>query len=718
MRCVRRRLPALALAAVLPLTSCGWDLDASAPAPAPSVSSAPPTGLTAQVAAADAGRAREPVAAPLATAKQVTADATAADEPALPSGGGGATTALGGGASAPVVHERAVGSALVRFWPVRSVRTGRDVFEYHFEASIENRGTGLLRGALRVASSAAATRVVADCVPFGTTPPGTTRAGDARFAVAQQRRAAFDPQQLAFTLAPSDAGCADPGRVTLRRLNRTEYDHTVRDLLGTSLRPAVDFPADDSTYGFDTVAETLSLSPLLFEKLDVAAVKLVADALGAEPPSPQIAALRALCDPALESAPGCHRRMLAAFARRAWRRPPARDEVESLARVADRAVAAGHDFEAALADGMEAVLVSPHFVFRVERDPHARSAQAHPLGDHELAARLSYFLWASMPDPELDALADAGVLHEPATLAAQVARMIRDPKVQGFVESFGGQWLATRALDDVNPDVPYYYDWSDELREAMRQETHLFLRDLVRSEGSFLDLLDAEFTYANDRLAAHYGLPLPGTTELVRIDLAGHAERGGILTHGSVASAGSFPRRTSPVKRGKWILDQLLCIEIDPPPAGVEGFLTDPNRRTLREQLALHRSRPECASCHAYLDPLGLALEHYGPIGAYRTEVAAGAIDASGTLPDGRAFTDARELAALLKTDANTPRCIAERVLVYALGRGLGGDDARHVDAITAAFAAGGYRFESLLVALVQSPAFAMRRGQPDAGAP
>jgi hypothetical protein len=292
--------------------------------------------------------------------------------------------------------------------------------------------------------------------------------------------------------------------------------------------------------------------------------------------------------------------------------------------------------------------------------------------------------------------------------------MIHDERVRGFVDDFAGQWLVTRALDDANPDDPYFADWDPALREAMREETHLFLLDFVRGSQSFLAFLDADFTYLNDRLAAHYGLPLPGGPEMVRVALSPGGPRGGILTHASIHSVLAFPRRSAPVKRGKWVLEELLCTEVPPPPPGVEGFLTDPNRTTLREQMALHRARPECATCHAYLDPIGLGLENYGPIGGWRTHDVAGEIDASGAFPDGRTFSGPREMAALLAADPNTPRCVAERVLTYALGRGLGAPDESHLDAITAAFAAGGYRFESLLVAIAQSPPFGMRRGEPE----
>jgi hypothetical protein len=408
------------------------------------------------------------------------------------------------------------------------------------------------------------------------------------------------------------------------------------------------------------------------------------------------------------------------FAKRAWRRPPTTAEIESLGRLGDDVAAQGGTFDEGLALGMRAVLSSPHFLFKVERDPHSRSAGAHPLSDHELATRLSYFLWASTPDDALLQLADEGRMHDPATLAAQVQRMVQDPRAQGFVDSFSGQWLATRALDDVNPDYVYFPAWNETLKEAMRQETHLVFKELMRSQRSFLDLFDADFTYLNDPLAAHYGLTPPGSNEPVRVPLSPSGQRSGIFTHASILSVTSQPRRTSPVKRGKWALDQILCIDIPPPPAGVEGMLDQPGTPvgTLRERLEQHRANPECAACHSYLDPIGLGLENYDAIGAWRSHDNGEPVDPSGQFPDGRTFAGPRQMAALVKADPNTPRCIAERVLIYALGRGLTPADEAHLDEIEQQFAAGGHRFESLLTAIVRSEAFRMRRGEPGEGAP
>ena len=746
------------------------------------------------------------------------------------------------------IFTRSVGNATLRFWSVFEARTGRNRFEYHFHVTVQNGGSGLLRGAVMVTSSTAASRVVVSCAPFGTTPPTTTRDADSPFVIAQDRSVPFDATKLGFTITatPNPALCDEPGRVTLRRLNRSEYDNTVRDLLGTKQKPALDFPADDFGYGFDTIGDVLALSPLLFEKAEAAARTLVDEALrvypspaaqrhqaesanhecggsagnywnlysacglstqitveapsnyeirvrayqspagsenarmqirisgaalgssievvatsgapatytrttflepgvytlrveflndyyvppddrnlyvdwmdvygplDAPPPSPQINALRSICMPTLSGVVPCLRMRLESFVRRAWRRPPSVAEIDKLVALAQSAIGGGADFEGGLGAAMTAAMTSPHFLFRVERDPHARSAEIHPLSSHELATRLSYFLWASMPDAELDALANAGTLDIPATLAAQVHRMILDPKASGFVDSFAGQWLGTRALDDVNPDYAFFPSWNEDLKEAMRDETHLVFQEFLQTQTDFLDFFDAKFSYVNDRLAQHYGLAPPGSSTPVRVTLPAGSHRSGIFTHGSVLTVNSQPRRTSPVKRGKWALDQILCIEIQPPPAGVEGMLDTPGATgTLRERLAAHRAKPECAACHDYLDPIGLGLENYDAIGAYRTIDAGQTIDASGNFPDGRSFNGPEAMAALVKADPNTPHCMAERMLTYAIGRGLDNGDDAHLDAITNAFQTNGRSLERLIVAIVQSEPFRMRRGEP-----
>jgi hypothetical protein len=791
-----------------------------------------------------------PVAAsPIASAESFSWK-SAGTEPGTAGGAGGGISSL--------VHSRIVGNATVRFWLTRVTRTGRSQQEYAFAVSVQNRGTSVLEGAVLVASASPASRVVDACAAFGVTPPGLTRAANDVFVIAQDRDVPFDPAVLGLLLRPTaePAFCSDPGRVTLRRLNRFEYDNTVRDLLGTAQRPGTGFPTDDSDHGFDTVGEALSFSPLLFEKAERAAAALVEDALrvvppggvtqrfeaevangecgsgsngywhlysacgvrfpvpiehpgtheirvrayedhaggdnarlqvranglalgpplvitassrstaavytltaqladgvhdvkvefindyyqapadrnvhidwleivgpiDAPPPPAQITALRAACAPALQGALACHRQWVAAFGRRAWRRPLEPAEVEAVARLADDEARDGVPFDESVAVALRALLTSPHFLFKVERGPHPLSVERTRLSDHELATRLAYFLWSSTPDEELLALADQGRLQDEAVINTQVYRMIRDPRVAGFIESFGGQWLGLRALDDVNPDPLLFPAWDEGLRASLRAETLLFLLSMVQSPRSFLDLLDAEYSFVNDRLARHYGLPLPGSPAPVHMALAPSSNRGGILGHGSLLAVNAQMSRTSPVKRGKWALDQLLCIDIPPPPPGVEGLLdmpgSGPPTGTLRERLAQHRSNPECAACHAYLDPIGLGLENYDAIGAWRTHENGTPIDASGQMPDGRSFVGPRQLAATLKADPSTGRCITERVMIYALGRGMAATDAQELDRIASLWAHFGHRFEALLSLVAQSEPFRSRRGEPAGGTP
>jgi Protein of unknown function (DUF1592)/Protein of unknown function (DUF1588)/Protein of unknown function (DUF1587)/Protein of unknown function (DUF1585)/Protein of unknown function (DUF1595)/Ca-dependent carbohydrate-binding module xylan-binding len=843
-------------AAALALAACSESVEhPAAPAPAAPLRgssaggtwSATPQSDAAPTPAGRSATAAAPAPAALTAPSEVVPTAPSTPAPIATSAAAPQAPAASV-AHAPILT-RQVGSATIRFWAEEVDRVGRDLFQYRFHATVQNGGSSLLRGALMVTSSASATRVAHSCAKFGTTPPGTTRDADGPFVIVQDRSVAFDPNALAFAIdaTPDPLLCEDPGRVTLRRLNRAEYDDTVRDLLGPTQKPAADFPADDFGYGFDTIGDVLALSPLLFEKAENAATSLVDEALrvypaasarrsqgesgtadcGAasgnawnlwssctlsvdvtvpvaaeydvrvrawgdqagpdparmqihagptllggvidvpvtsadaqvytvhatlaagtqaievdftndyyEPPNdrnlyvdyveiygpvnapatpPPVTALRALCNPAVDGRVPCTRTMVQSFTRKAWRRPPSIGEIDALVALADDASTGGATFDEALGVAMRAVLTSPHFLFRVERDAHGRSAESHQLTPWELATRLSYFLWASMPDAELDALADAGTLT--AALPAQVHRMIQDPKARDFVDNYAGQWLGTRALDDVLPDPTWFPAWDGELKDAMRQETELFLLDFLRSDTDFLGFFDAGFTYVNDRLAQHYGLPLPGSTTPVKVTLPASGQRGGIFTQGSVLTVNSQPRRTSVVKRGKWALDQLLCIAIAPPPAGVPmGVLDAPGATgTLRERLAAHRAKPECAACHDYLDPIGLGLESYDAIGAWRTTEAGQPIDATGQFPDGRSFDGARQMAALVKADPNTPHCLAERLLIYALGRGLTSADDANLDAITAAFQANGRSFEDLIVAIVQSEPFRMRRGEPSA---
>lgn len=643
----------------------------------------------------------------------------------------------------------------------------------------------------------------------------------------------------------------DPGRVTLRRLNRVEYDRTVADLLGTTLRPGQGFPHDDTGHGFDTNGDVLAVSPLLLELLEAAARELARDALapsatepatmrieaesatpgselgasvgaatddgwvlwadgtlsweivaphpgtyrfgarlygdpaGSDPvlarllvdgsPGPEfvvpgtepdaaalfelevalnrdhvlaveflndlydpdlgldrnlhidrlelygplegsapnpLRARHVTCEPAGDPRP-CARQILAPLLRRAWRRAVTAAEIDRVVDLVDVALTDGDDWDAALQTGLAYILTSPHFLYRIELDPDPTSAEPHPLTGFELASRLSYFLWSSMPDDALLELAEEGALLQPEVLRAQALRMLRDPRADSLVSEFAGQWLHIRGIGAAIPDLAAFPDFDDALRASLEAEMMATFAALLREDRSLLDLLVGTTSWVDARLAAHYGIEGVDSEVPAPIDV-GSVGRGGVLTQGGLLTVLSFPARTSPVLRGKWILDQLLCTPPSPPPAGVEGLMEeDDPTNTLRERLQAHRSDPGCAACHATMDPLGFGLEHFDGVGGWRLTENGAPVDARGELPDGRSFDGARELQVMLAADPAVPRCIAQHAATFGLGRGLGPQDAAALDAIAADFADGGHRPSALFAAIAGSPLFTTRRGEP-----
>jgi hypothetical protein len=531
------------------------------------------------------------------------------------------------------------------------------------------------------------------------------------------------------------------GRVTVRRLNRTEYNNTVRDLVGLDLHPGDEFPADDVGYGFDNIGDVLSLSPLLIEKYLAAAEKVVGAALQSpdtrrrllNPSADDVVppAYRGFTQPVREEPRKVLRtgpadapppldpqaqellqayNILRAFADRAYRRPVTHDELTRLLRFVESAQKNGEGYEQGIKLALQSVLVSPHFLFRFELDDNAVRADAvRPLNDFELATRLSYFLWSSMPDEELFCHAAQGTLHQGSTLAAQVRRMLQDGKCRALAENFAGQWLQTRGLKDFSPDPAQFPDCDEALRAAMLKETELFFETIVREDRSILEFLEADYTFVNERLARHYGIAGVRGEEFRRVSLAG-TPRGGILTQASVLAITSNPTRTSPVKRGKWILENILGAPSPPPPANVEDLKEDAQTvlaGSLRQRMEQHRTNPNCASCHARMDPLGFGLENFDALGAWRTHEGPHPIDASGTLPGGQSFNGPAELRAILKARRQAfARCLAEKLLTYALGRGVDHSDRRAVDGIARQLARNDYRFSALVLAIVHSDPF------------
>jgi hypothetical protein len=697
----------------------------------------------------------------------------------------------------------------------------------------------------------------------------------------------------------------DPGRVTLRRLNRTEYGNTVRDLLAIDFDPSEDFPSDDIGYGFDNIGDVLTLSPVLLERYLAAAEAIVQRAFPAEPPKPQeqrtsarylepagrnvsqarfrpltgargdpvqtgplfksyrldpdseytfrfraftrskgvklavLACGRKVSGPAsdaevaklsgaalaglrpfriletfdlppavdrkdpkdekktipadperdgrrfelklsrlagvdrlavalvrgregdppadvlldgfvlygpLDPRPVFQRRVLAAvagkpkaeqtreilrnFASLAFRRPVTEPELARLVRLVEEAEAAGRKWEAGLGLALQAVLVSPKFLFRVELDDRPEAPEAHPIGEYPLASRLSYFLWSSMPDEELTALAARNQLTP--NLEAQVRRMLKDPKAQELVDSFAMQWLQLRRISFIAPDGGLFPSFNQRLRQSMLRETELFLEAVFREDRSVIDLIAADFTFLNERLARHYGIadtmgnrvgqkparpggqPIRGE-EFVRVSLQ-DPERGGLLTQASLLTVTSNPTRTSPVKRGRWVLEQILGEPPPPPPPDVPELPETAQAAqsgSLKQRMERHRADPKCANCHARMDAIGFALENYNAIGAWRTKDGAFDLDASGTFPDGTVVHGPGGLRKVLVERKEVfVRCLIEKMMTYALGRGVEPYDDPAIQRVQAALAKDGYKFSRLVTEIVKSDPFRLRRGR------
>lgn len=615
---------------------------------------------------------------------------------------------------------------------------------------------------------------------------------------------------------------------SLHRLNRVEYNNTVRDLLGTALRPADHFPPDDVSHGFDNIANVLALSPVQVEMYHRAADQLITDALtplrtpatvieaealdgeaiaaapvttpgasldpyakneaevpptrsykpgartadawkfvseaalplpltGLDPgvyhvsvrawteragPTPvrmnleldgevvrafdilaevdkpgvyrvdvtfdrpdQTLALRytndfdtgsrwrnllidsvtlegpmgatepnplrariMVCEPDPANPAPCGRSIIEQFATRAWRRPVQPNELTDLETLAGIATATNRDaFDASIELALTAILTSPHFVFRVERRPV--DGTPTPLNNHELASRLAYFLWSSMPDDALFDAAANGDLSETKRLEAEIDRMLADPRAQAFVDNFVGQWLTLRGLEAHEPNRRTYPDYDLALKADMIGETKQLFSALLRDNRPADELLTAGYTFTTPRLAEHYDLGGAGQSEAGFVRVALPTGRMGLLGHASILTATSHPNRTSPVKRGKWVLEQLLCSAPPPPPPAVEGLPNDEQQSaSLRQRMEQHRSDPVCAGCHKIMDPIGFGLEHYDGTGKWRDLDGEHPIDATGTLPDGRAFDGGVELAELIATDPRFPQCVTRQMLTYALG--------------------------------------------------
>ena len=647
----------------------------------------------------------------------------------------------------------------------------------------------------------------------------------------------------------------DPGRVTIRRLNRPEYSNTLRDLVGVGFEASEEFPADDSGYGFDNIGDVLSVPPVLLEKYLAAAEKIMETAIVPEDPmqsrtqrydavkldgsAPGEAtdggsrrlsregdifvrhpfaqageyALRARAygeqaggevvkmkfrlgdqdlqtfevpvetgaektyevrlkipagtnrfsasyinnyvnntsrDPKLRgdrnlviewleiagpldvplpplpethrriffrgatatNSPGYAREIIERFTTRAYRRPVSGAEVARLLRFTEGALKRGETFERGVQMALTAVLISPHFLFRGELQPEPDNPRSvHPVNEFALASRLSYFLWSSMPDEELFAQARAGTLRK--NTDRQVLRLLKDPKSRALVDNFAGQWLQLRNLRIATPDAKEFPAFDDELRADMEQETERFFENIIRADRSVLEVLNADYSFVNERLARHYGLSGVKGGTFQRVSLKGTG-RAGVLTHGSVLTLSSNPTRTSPVKRGKYVLENLLGTPPPPAPPDVPELPENKLTGTLRQRMEAHRDNPACASCHARMDPIGFGLENFDGIGGWRAKDGEFPIDPSGQLVTGETFKGATDLAVILakKKREEFVRCLSDKLLTYALGRGTEFYDKCALDEITKGVSKRGYRFSAMVQEIVKSVPFQQRRGE------
>lgn len=503
----------------------------------------------------------------------------------------------------------------------------------------------------------------------------------------------------------------DPGRVTMRRLNRFEYNNTVRDLFDVVVKPAESFPADGAGGGgFDNNADTLFIPPILLEQYLAAA-----DAVLNEVRNDRLLTTEPEGERTKREAA---RKVLAQWAPRIFRRPVVEAELERFVKLFDLADARGDGYPASVRLGLKGMLVSPHFLFRVEED--RPGGEPWEVSDYELASRLSYFLWSTMPDEELFNLARDARLRDPAVLEAQVRRMLKHEKSKAIAESFGTQWLGVRELlTTANPDPQKFPTFNAQLRFSMYDEAVHFVDSVFRDDAPLTTLLDANYTFVNDWLADHYGIKGrvgggDGKGEMMRrVELA-DGNRGGVLGLGAVLTVTSYPLRTSPVLRGKWVLEEVLGAPPPPPPPEVPELPRDDGKKdglTFRKQLELHRKDAQCASCHNRMDPLGFGLENFDAVGRWRTEMAGEAVDASGVMTSGESFKGPSELKkVLLGRKQEFVRNLSEKMLAYALGRGLEYYDQPAVKEICDALANNDYKSSTLVLEIVKSYPFRYRR--------
>jgi hypothetical protein len=474
-------------------------------------------------------------------------------------------------------------------------------------------------------------------------------------------------------------------------------------------------PPEAATDGFDNEARLLTVDDNAIDAYDTVASALVEQAFAAGSPSRQQIVTCDLSGADTSCAPA----LISIFARRAWRRPVTPDEQADLMPALNDAQAQSDSIEEGVKLAFRMVLVSPNFLYRVEIDPPG--AGLHSISPYELATRLSYFIWSSTPDDVLLSDAASGMLSQPGGVATEIARMLADPRADALVTNFADQWLNTRLLSDgiITPAPEAFPSFDSELQSAMVGETQAFFRFFLSTGRSVADMIDANFTFANQRLATFYGLAGVTGTDFQQVSLDG-TQRAGLLGQASILTATSLPIRTSVPRRGKWVLSKLLCTPPGNPPNNVPPL--DPNppnvgpNPTPRQLLAPHEQKgSSCAGCHTLMDPIGFGLEHFDGIGAWRDTYAQGvAIDATGALPGGTAFDGEAQLAAVLKQDPRVERCFVQNLFTFAMGRSpTSAGDSAAIDELTSSFKNGGSKIQGLVSLIAASDAFQKRGGQP-----
>ena len=514
------------------------------------------------------------------------------------------------------------------------------------------------------------------------------------------------------------------GHVFSRRLNRTEYSNAIRDLLGVSLTESEIPPQDGSGgEGFDTVGDVLFTSTAHVETYLRAASGAVERSLARDLSEANFADRRildvlpqSLAPTSNSSDPEAARQILARFARRAWRRPIEVSEIDGLEKLFRHSLENGSSFVQAISESTQAVLVSPNFLFVVEAEPGA--AEIQRLTPHQLVTRLALFLWSSVPDKELLAVADSEAIYSDEVLREQIRRMLRDPRARALGEAFGLQWLALQGKSDRQPDAGIFPEFSVQLSDDLREEAIRYVTRVFQEDRSIRELIDANWMVINGRLAQHYGVDLEPEASWQVVSLTDR-RRGGVVTLGSVLTAASFGHRTSPVLRGKWIMHQLLGTYIAPPPAGVPSIdaSSDPMKPlTMRERLQRHRAQPECAACHQTMDPLGFCLENYDAIGRWRESEHGFTIDASGELPSGEKIVGPEGLKqALLDREQEFYRHLTRKLIGFALGRGLDEFDECLVDRCLRQLGEHNNQSSVLIEEICRSYAFQYRYYKPSA---